>query len=252
MSVSASDRARIDEQQTKTRDDYDNRETETVRRKNSEIKNAEIRHSNEIKKLTENFQNQVENLQRRSTESLNSRDISHRKSVDEIKNLYTEQMRKKNQQASLERKALTDTFKGEISKEKEISSGQRANMLEKQNEEISQRDEQFNDMAQNTREKMKEAIDGNATKLKNAHEAEKELLLKNKTDTVLSKNRELNEVKKSYKGEITDIKRQKDNQDKNWQQKYYDTVNNHNEADGENLLTRSAVLKGEREAIQDH
>ena len=252
MSVSASDRARIDEQQTKTRDDYDTRETETVRRKNGEIKNAEIRHSNEIKKLTENFQNQVENLQRRSTESLNSRDISHRKSVEELKNLYTETMRKKNQQSALERKSLTDTFKGEISKEKEISSSQRENMLEKQTEEIAQRDEQFDNLTQRSREKMTEAIDNNSTKLKVAHENEKELLLKDKTNTIVEKNREMNESKKAYKGEITGLRRQKDNLDKDWQEKYYDTVSNHNEMDGEKLLSRSAELKAEREAIQDH
>ena len=252
MSVSASDRARIDEQQTKTRDEYETRESETVSRKNNEIKNAEIRHSNEIKKLTENFQNQVDNLQRRSSESLNSRDISHRKNVEELKSLYTENMRKKNQQTAMERKSLTDTFKGEISKDKEISSSQRENMLDKQTEEIARRDVQFDNLSQRTRQKMTETIDNNSSKLKNAHEAEKELLLKDKTNTIVEKNREMNEVKKTYKGEITGLKRQKENQDRDWQEKYYNTVSNHNEMDGEKLISRSSELQGERESIQDH
>ncbi len=251
MSVSAADRARIDEQNTKTRDEYEARETETVRRKNNELKNAEARHNEEIQKLTEDFQKQVDKLQRRSTESLTSRDEKHRNSVEELKTFFTEQTRKKNQQAALERSALTDTFKREMTKEKEISAGQRENMMGKQTEELMTRDEQFSTYAQKSKESMNKAIDTNASKLRNAHEKESDILLSDKKETILDKNRELGEVKKSYQNQITDIKRQKDNQDKNWQQKYYDTVNGHNERDSENLLTRSALLKGERESIQD-
>ena len=252
MSVSAADRARIDEQQTKTREEYENRETETVRRKNNEIKNAELRHNEEIKKLTETFQNQVDNLQRRSSESLTTQDLNHRKSVDELKTLYTEQLRKKNQQSSLERKSLTDTFKSEISKEKEISEGQRQYMLKKKTGELTQRDEQFNSLTERSREKMKEAIDNNSTKLRDFHEKEKDFLVKNKVDTVIDKNREMDEVRKAYKGEIGDLKRKKENLDKNWQQKYFDTVKNHNEIDGDNLINRSDELRAEKEAIQQH
>jgi len=47
-SITSSDRSRTDEKLRQTREEYENREAENAKRRNSEIKKLEERHSEEI------------------------------------------------------------------------------------------------------------------------------------------------------------------------------------------------------------
>jgi hypothetical protein len=252
MGVNATDRSRNDDILQKTRDEYDNRESESSRRKNEELKNAERRHNAEIKKLTENFEAKVADLQRRNYETLSDKDLKNQKSIDDLRHLYTEQIRRKSKEGYQDKKILSDTYKSEIENEKEIAANQRDNMSEKQTEALKERDERLTEISQQGQEKMHTAIDDNGRKLREAHDKERDVLLKSKTEAQVRNALETNELRKAYKNQLSDLQRQKDNQDKNWQQKYYDTVRTYEDNDADSAASRSDEIKAQSQNIQSH
>lgn len=243
-------RANNDDQLQRTRDEYDNREKETIKRKNQELKKAERRHQNEVRKLTEEYQNQLAEMQGRNREVLTEKDMKHQKNVEDIRNMHREQARKKLEEDSLEKRTLVDTYKNTLQKEKQVSAIQRDELITNQMNELSERDQQLRQISANAQRKATEAVKSNAEKLKASHQKEKTVIQTGRDADLSRKEKELAAVRDSYRDQLTEEARKNEFKEQHWQQKHYDTVRNYDQAENENQQIRGQTIKMKNENLK--
>jgi hypothetical protein len=242
---------RTGDELARTRDEYDTREKETVKRKNEEIRAAERRHQKEITKLTEAFEKQLAEMQDRNKEVITERDVNHQRDIQELRDLHRAQSRRKAEEDSTEKRILVDTYQSAIKKEKDTSAIQRSNLIQNQLNELGERDEQLRELAQSSRQELTDAVKNNNAKLRTAHEKEKAILQDAKDDQVARKVAELNQVRDSYGRSLSEEKRKSKFAEDHWQQKYYDTIRNHEDADNDNQYLRDKSVQNANTKIAD-
>lgn len=245
MAITPAERRGYDERVRQTREEYENRETDANKRRSEEIKRLEKRHREEVARLNEDYQNQIDSLQSNNRETLTERDQKHRNEVAEIKGLYMDQLRRKMEDNASQRRALEETYEAQLEKQKETSTGQRAHLSERQSEELAKRDEKLNEAIRSARAKTAEGIEDNRNRLTAAHQKEKEILRKDRDESLLRKDFERNELSKSLNGEIKRVERSKDEAVSHWHQKYYDTVENMKSEHSESMQSQKELLDQE-------
>ncbi|KHD87334.1 MAG: hypothetical protein OM95_15055 [Bdellovibrio sp. ArHS] len=249
-SISSSDRARQDDKIRQTREEYENRESENAKRRNAELKRLEQRHSEEIRNITDNYEERIAELKERNRETLTDRDFENNRKIDEVRQTYRESLRNKMEDAYNTREEQKAAYEGELRKQKEISQSQKENLVGQMNSEVLQRDERFAQMSEENRLKAQQTVHNNARKLNEAHEKEKSAMQAGFQDTLRSHTRSADEVRKSYESRLRQSERQREADNSRWSQKYTDTVVNKSEEYADNLEMKQMILDGERETIR--
>ena len=251
MAITPADRKNYDERLRQTREEYEERESETVRRKNKEIKRAEQRHQEEVKKLTEAYNEKLESVQNHNRETLSERDRKHNDDVEEVRSMFMGQIRKQAEDAALEKKQIRDTYEFEKEKMEKVTSSQRDNTTEKQANELAKRDERIAQLVQDSKEKMQETITKNRNKIEGVHEKEVGALKKQIQDSEDRAEWEKKQLRKAYSNEVNMEKRQKEHENSAWSQRYQEVVEGMKETHAEDIKSRMEIMEAERQRLED-
>jgi hypothetical protein len=250
-SISATDRARQDEQIRQTREEYENREAEGNKRKKAEVQQLQKRHGEEVESIKDSYENRIAELKDRNRETINQRDVDNNRKIEDLRGLYRESLRNKMEDSESTRKAQKASFDGTLKKQKEISESQKGNLVNQLNSEVETRDRVFQENLAENRDKARESIEHNKQKLTAAHEKEKNTILDSHSETLQNKSRTEREMRKSYEGRLRDSERMRSADNARWSQKFADNVENSKDSYGANLEMKQEIMDAERNSLRD-
>ncbi|MBX3040237.1 MAG: hypothetical protein KF789_05945 [Bdellovibrionaceae bacterium] len=245
MGITPAERKSYDDRVRETREEYENRESEILRRRNDDLKNLERRHREELTRMADEYERQLGTIQDRNRETLSERDLKHRQDMEEMKGLYMGQLRKKMEENGLQRKELEQSYRSDLQKHKQVNESQRSNLTFQQQEELARRDERFEETVREMREGMKEGVDRTKERLQASHDKEKDVLRKGKEDLLVRQERDKRELAKSYEGRLKHEKAMRNQDNENWSSKYYDTIGSMKEEFDERYEGQRGLLKQE-------
>ncbi|WP_413578677.1 hypothetical protein ACLVWU_09125 [Bdellovibrio sp. HCB290] len=251
MSSISSDRARQDEKLRQTREEYEGRETENSKRRNAEIKRLEQRYHDEVKSITDSYENKIDSLKERNRELLTDKDLDNNRKIDEVRNTYREALRNKTEESYNDRAMLRESYQGQLDKQKQVTEAQKNNLVGQLNTEIKNRDEQLQRSTDENRQKARENVSNNARRLNDAHEKERSAMASSHQQEVASKNRAINEMRKSYDSRIKQSETMRENEKETYQQKISDIITNGKETYSDNLQMKQAVMESELDRVRD-
>jgi len=249
-SISASDRARQDETIRQTREEYENREAENAKRKKAEVTQLQQRHNDEVESIKDTYEDRIADLKSRNRETLSRRDQENSRKVEDLRGLYRESLRNKMEDSEAARQAQRNSYEGTIKKQKEINESQKGNLSNQLTAEIENRDRRFQESLTENSQKARETIQENARKMNATHDKEKNAILDSHSETLQTKARTENEMRRSYEGRLKNSERQRSADNARWAQKYNDTVVNSKESYGDNLDMKQQIMDAERDNLR--
>lgn len=247
-SVGASDRSANDRVR-KTREEYETRDAENQKKKKAEIDSLSQKHYEEIRRLSDDFEREMEELKNQYRTSLSERDQSNNRKIEEVRNLYKEQLRKKTEENEADRRQMRAANDGALQKQKNISEMQKEHLLETHQEEVARQNEKFQELSQRNRQEMQESLSGHDQKLKEAHAKEINATIQDRDLQLSNKDRDNRETRKAYEAKLNQLRLQKEGEISRWNQKYRDTVANHQEQEADQLRTQGELLRGELDEL---
>jgi hypothetical protein len=250
-SISSSDRSRQDDKIRQTREEYEGRESENVKKRKSEMSRLEKRHNEEISKIADDYETRLESLKDRNRDTITEKDFSNNRKIEEVRQAYREALKNKMEENYNDREQVRGSYEGELKKQKQVNESQKENVVGQLNNEISSRDEKYSNSLEDNRKKTQEVIHANARKLNDAHEKEKDILVGGNETIKMQNMRETKEMKKSFEGRLKDSERRREADNSRWAQKYKDTVVNNRDEYGDNIAIKQDLMNSERDAIRD-
>jgi hypothetical protein len=250
-SISSSDRSRQDDKIRQTREEYEGRESENVKKRKSEMSRLEKRHNEEISKIADDYETRLESLKDRNRDTITEKDFSNNRKIEEVRQAYREALKNKMEENYNDREQVRGSYEGELKKQKQVNESQKENVVGQLNNEISSRDEKYSNSLEDNRKKTQEVIHANARKLNDAHEKEKDILVGGNETIKMQNMRETREMKKSFEGRLKDSERRREADNSRWAQKYKDTVVNNRDEYGDNIAIKQDLMNSERDAIRD-
>lgn len=248
MAISAADRARQSDRISQVREEAEEKEARLLKRKNEQLKRAEKRHNQEIQKLNEAYRNQLGQVREDQKETLTERQKDHQENISSLRKTYMGDIQKKMETQETDKRILKETYETELNKQKNVSVVQKENLLENHDRELSKRDEALTEATIHAREKMKEAMAHNASRLKEAHEKEKNVMKDYQDFNRIQNEVDKNQMRKAYENQKQQIIAQQRYENAAWEMKYKDLsdqVNGNNET---GQLSQSELLK---QGLQD-
>ncbi|WP_374073298.1 hypothetical protein [Bdellovibrio bacteriovorus] len=248
---SSSDRSRQDEKVRQTREEYENRENENVKRRRAEIKNLEKRHNDSLQEITENYENRIAELKERNREALTQKDFENNRKIDEVRQTYRESIRSKMEEAHANQAEQRNSYEGALNKQRDISESQKANIREKMGNEMAKQDERFAEMAKENQRLSQETVRNVTRKLNTAHEKERDGLIGGFLDAKESSDREAREIRRGYEARLRETERQKEADNVRWSQKYTDTMINKDQEYSDSIQMKQMIMNSERDDLRD-
>lgn len=246
-SISSSDRSNHAEKLRKAREEYESREAENNKKRNAEIKHLQELHDENLHSISNEYENRLNAVKEKSRETLNENDFENNRKIENVRQTYRESLRNKLESKDNEISELRDTFDKSLKKEREISSTQRERLVNESRDEISRRDQRFAELTEESRLKSQSAVSDNSRKLREAHEQERNTLVKGHTQILDSQNRLRDEMKKAYDTKLRESDRMREIDNARWSERYKDTVVNKGLEYSENLATKQAIMQEDRE-----
>lgn len=250
-SISSSDRARQDDKIRQTREEYESRELENSKRRNAELKRLEQNYAEQLKNVTENYEDQLTDLKSRSRESLNERDFANNRKIEEVRQTYRDSLKNKMEESYNLREMQKNAYEAQLEKNKQLTESQRENLKSQMGQEVVRRDETYSEAIEQARIKSQESTQKTTKKLNEAHEKERNIIVKGNEDLRQNQLRGQNAMRRSFEDRLRQSERQREADNSRWSQKYADTVVNKSLEFGENLQGKQEIMNGELEAIRD-
>lgn len=245
MAISRSDRAKETSRIADLKEEFDSRETSTVKKKNSEIKRNQKKHEAELKETREAYENKISDMQNKFYDRLSERDVNHQKQIEDVRGVYTSQMRKKMEDSQGERDRLIDNYESEKSHQAKVTESQKELLQRKANDEIQVRNQKIDNLLQEGSANLQETLKERTDKMRASHEKDKGILVNSAQDDKQKAYNERAQLRRYYEAELGKEKRNSRTQNDNWSEKYSNTVQSMNSQYGEDLQVRDDVLKAE-------
>lgn len=245
MAISRSDRAQNTNRLADLKEEFETRESQTVKKKNSEIKRNQKKHEEELKETRKTYESKISDMQNKFYERLSDRDRDHQKKIEDVRGVYVSQMRKKMEDSQDEKSKLTENYETEKEYQAKIAESQKNLMKQKFNDELQNRNQTIDDIHQSSQANMQETLAARAKKMRLAHEKEKNILVDTNMDEKQKAYDERESLRRFYSGEINNHKKTNQRQKNNWENKYQTTVQALNAQYGDELQVRDKLLKQE-------
>lgn len=249
-SITASERSRQTDELRTQREENQNREAEEAKRHKREIRRLSQKHDQEVEELKENYEKQLQGLRERSSEQLNEKDQSNLAKIEKLRGLYTESLRKRNDETENKRGAEREAYQGQLTKQRQINEQQRDLLKQNFDSTLSDKNREFESYSQRARDEMKEAISKHAQRVGDKHRTEMRAVTEDRDNRLAQSERSLKETRTSYENRLKDQSQQhrmeNDRTNSNWRNVY-----DNKQAEMNELLTgRGEELKFARERMQ--
>ncbi|MBL7543776.1 MAG: hypothetical protein JNL11_08160 [Bdellovibrionaceae bacterium] len=245
MAISRSDRAQETSRLADLKDEYENRETSNLKKKNAEIKRNQKKHTDELKETSANYENKINDMQKKFHERLTDRDRDHQKQIEDVRGVYASQLRKKMEDSQSERARLTETYESEREHQSKSTGSQKNLMSRRFNEAMSEKSEQIDNLHQKSRAELQETLEARTKKLRAAQEKEKMYLTNSAEDERLKAYNERDKLRRFYENEVSTQKKDNKRDNEDWSNKYSMTVQTLNSQYGDELAVRDELLQQE-------
>lgn len=245
MAISRSDRAKETSRIADLKDEFDSREASTVKKKNAEIKRNQKKHEAELKETRQAYENKISDIQNKFYERLSDRDVGHQKQIEDVRNVYASQMRKKMEDAHGERDRLIDNYESEMDHQAKTTQMQKDILQRNANDEIQARNEKIDELHQEGRSNLQQTVKERTDKMRAAHDRDKKILMETALDERQKAYNERSQLRRFYEGEMDTLKKNNQRQNDNWSDRYSNTIQAMNDQYGEEMQIRDEMLKAE-------
>lgn len=245
MSISRADRVSETNRIADMREDYEERQVQTEKRKNAEIKRNQKKHQEELKQVKESYEAKIGDLQDKFSDKMTDREQKHQKDIADVRSVYLNQLKNKMEDAQSERKALTENYEMEQESQKRINEGQKELLNKKHAEEIAKRDQNINGLHEKTRADLQETVGERSRKLQASYDKGLKTLSKKLQEDQEKHFKERNDIRSFYEEQNEALKKKNENDNANWSNKYSNTVLSLNQQYAEDAQEKSEILKQE-------
>jgi hypothetical protein len=251
-SITPSDRSKQTDELRNQREEYQGREAEEVKKHKREMRRLNQKHDQEVENLKKNYEGQMQNLRERSSEQLSEKDQQNIAKVDELRSLYTESLKKRNDETQNKRDAEKEAIQGQIAKQRQINDQQRAMLKQNFDNTISEKSREFEGYSAHARNELQEGLDRRTDQLTKKHQTEVKAISQDRDTQLAQSERNMKETRSVYENKLKDQDLQHnlemDRTESNWKNTYTSKERELNE-----LVTgRGAELNFAREKMQNH
>jgi hypothetical protein len=251
MAISRSDRSQETNRLAELKDEFETRESQTIKKKNAEIKRNQKKHEAELKDTRQTYEAKIDDMQGKFHERLSDRDRDHQKQIEDVRGVYTSQMRKKMEDSQSEKSRLSESYESEKEHQEKISESQKNLMQAKFKKEIENRNEAIDNLHQRSQINLQETIANRGKKLREALDKEKHELVSSSQDERQKSYNEREQLRRYYESEINNHKKNNMRDNGNWASKYSTTVQSLKSQYGDELQVRDEMLKQEVNKSRD-
>jgi hypothetical protein len=251
-SITPSDRSKQTDELRNQREEYQGREAEEVKKHKREMRRLNQKHDQEVENLKKNYESQLQGLRERSSEQLSEKDQQNIAKVDELRSLYAESLKKRNDETQNKRDAEKEAIQGQLAKQKQINDQQRALLKQNFDDSLTEKTRQFQGYSEHARGELQEGLQRRTDQLTKKHQTEVKAISQDRDTRLAQSERNMKETRSVYENRLKDQELQHDLEmkrvDGNWQNAYTSKENELNE-----LVTgRGAELNFAREKMQSH
>ncbi len=174
---SASNRSNSEEALQRTRETYNNRESEETKKHKQEIKRILEAHNKEILQLQEDHTKNLNDLKEKSKDLVTSHDMKYQKDIDELRDLHQKQLVRNMQENDAKIRHSEESMAGQDQNLKQITDRQRDILIKNYENDLKQKDEKLSQVNNQSKDKMHDTNE--ITKKRLTDHYEKDLKLVN-------------------------------------------------------------------------
>lgn len=188
---------RQDDTVRRQREEYAERESQTVKKHHKEIRHLNEAHQAEVDRIKEDHSKQVDSLRDESRKLMSVREMRHQKEMEDLRDLYRKQAQAQMQSSQDKMEALKESIVKDHGNIKDTQESQ-LNALNEHYREVLEGKDRFHEQNLNEmRDSQQEAIANNRERLMAQHRVEKEALLNERKQTVSDLQKRFNALQTS-------------------------------------------------------
>jgi hypothetical protein len=245
-SISSSDRSRSTEEARNNREEYQKREAEQAKKHKKEIRKLTQQFETKVQELKDHFGKQVDSMKEKSAENFGRRDEKYNQDIENIRNMYTETLRKKAEDSEARQKSGEGVVDAEIKKERIINEQQKKLTRNQYESAVKQQERKFAEFAEDMRKSNRSNLQKQWQKLNEKHDKELRSIADDRDKRIASLTSEKDESVKALDTQLRDQKRSADKKldqvNKNWMVTY---VSSQSENDAI-VTARDQMLQSEK------
>lgn len=250
-SVSGADRNRHTEELRNQREEYQERESEEVKKHRKEIRRLNQQHGEEVARLKENYNSRIEDLRSRSNENMTERDQANQAKIEEIRSMYHDQLKRKVGDSEDRKNEQVGALRGELAKSKQINEQQKDILVDQFNTTMAEREDVYKENAEKARVEMQDALKNRTSSLNAKHEKELSAVTGDRDRMLAQSATDKNANKNMYENKLRSQERQFNNKmakaEENWHENFRQKEVEMDDA----LQGRNQALQLERRNMQD-
>ena len=167
---SADKRSGQDEVTRATRESYQQKEAEQVKRHAQSMKRMSEAHRKEIAELEAQHNLQISELKNRASEAISARDLRYQKEMEELRSMHQKNVQRQANESETARRQIESVYKSQAEANKAAQTQQTELMRGQFTEDLKRKDAEFEDFAKRTREASQKSLGETRRKLNQAHE----------------------------------------------------------------------------------
>jgi hypothetical protein len=211
-SVSPSDRANQTDEIRRVREEYEEKEASSTKRKNREIRSMNERHEAELQTVRENYEKQLEGIRSKHREILNERDQKYTDEARRIRDLYLESLQRKTTDDDSEKSSMRRAYQTELEKERKVHEQQRENLERNFKDTINAREQDTESRTRESNSKMQDGLKERTEKLNQKHEKELHALMGDRDTALLQARRDVDNARSEYASRAKKLQAQQEMQ----------------------------------------
>lgn len=249
-SISASDRNRQNEDVRSTREEYQDKEAELIKKQKKELARLEQRHSEAIDNIKKDFNEEIAGLRNKNREMLTKKDVDNQEKIDKVRSMYLEQIKRKSEDMASRQEAADTSFQDQLAKEKIIHAQQVDNLKRNFDNSLQERDRQIQDFTTKSREEVKDTIAERTDKLGRKHDNEMKVMTEDRDRSLSAMQKTLDDVKAIDENELKTERRSRQGEIDRMNHSFMNTYRNQEYQNNVLLDNKTAVLTEARAGMQ--
>jgi hypothetical protein len=196
--------SRQDEVVRRNREDYQNNESEMVKKHKAELRRISEQHYQEIENLKNSHQEQMQSMQKQSHDTISKRDHKYQKSMEEIRGMHLNQLKATAEENAKREETLRRATSGDQNQQKTQSDARFEKLNEDYRNTLVKTEEAHQSSTKQGREAQAKAIAENREKLELAFQKKNDAILDERNEKVKGLQNQLGTYRENAEGRIKD------------------------------------------------
>ncbi len=207
---SASNRANNEETLQRTRENYNNRESEETKKHKQEIKRMTEAHTQEVQKIQADHTRNLNELKEKSKDLLTGHDMKYQKDIDDLKEMHQKQLTRTMQDDDVKIKQAQDSNSGETQKIKQIGDRQREALIKNYENELREKDEKLSLTSNQGNDKMHDATEFIKKRYNDKYDKDMKLVAEDRDRKIDEDRNQYNLLRKNKDGQLNQLSKAKE------------------------------------------